>query len=88
MASLLRRTLVPVALLFALTPLVRAASPAIDPGLIGLPNAILTPHMAGGTEAAQHGLASLAADNLIAALGLGPDAGHPPSILNPEVLTR
>jgi phosphoglycerate dehydrogenase-like enzyme len=62
--------------------------PAIDPGLPGLPNCILTPHIAGGTEEAQHGLASLAADNLIAALGLGPTPLHPPSILNPEVLTR
>lgn len=62
--------------------------PAIHPDLIGLPNAILTPHIAGGTEDAQHGLASVAADNLIAALGLGPDAGHPPAILNPEVLNR
>ncbi|HTI09892.1 MAG TPA: D-glycerate dehydrogenase [Puia sp.] len=62
--------------------------PAIDPGLIGLPNAVLTPHIAGGTREAQHGLASLGADNLIAALGLGPNAGHPPSILNPEVLNR
>lgn len=62
--------------------------PAIDPGLIGLPNAVLTPHIAGGTEEAQHGLASVAADNLIAALGLGPDAGHPPAILNPEVLNQ
>jgi len=60
--------------------------PAIFPGLIGLPNAVLTPHIAGGTEEAQHGLASLAADNLIAALGLGPQAGHPPSVFNPEVL--
>jgi len=56
-------------------------------GLVGLPNILLTPHTAGATWEAQHGLASLAADNLIAALGLGPDAGKPPSILNPEVLT-
>jgi len=61
--------------------------PVIDPGLTGLPNILLTPHTAGATWEAQHGLASLAADNLIAALGLGPDAGKPPSILNPEVLT-
>jgi gluconate 2-dehydrogenase len=62
--------------------------PSIHPGLMGLPNAVLTPHIAGGTEDAQHGLASLAADNLIAALGLGLQAGHPPSVFNPEVLTR
>ncbi|MHA4807188.1 2-hydroxyacid dehydrogenase [Flavitalea flava] len=62
--------------------------PVIHPGLKGLPNVLLTPHIAGATEDAQHGLASLAADNLIAALGLGPDAGRPPSVLNPEILPR
>ncbi|WP_431209314.1 NAD(P)-dependent oxidoreductase [Puia sp. P3] len=62
--------------------------PAIHPGLMGLPNVVLTPHIAGGTAEAQHGLAALAADNLIAALGLGPQAGHPPSVINPEVLRR
>src|SRR6202000_2115500 len=50
--------------------------PAIHPGLMGLSNVVLTPHIAGGTAEAQHGLASLAADNLIAALGFGPQAGH------------
>ena len=62
--------------------------PAIHPGLMGLPNVVLTPHIAGGTAEAQHGLASLAADNLIAALGLGPLAGTPPSVINPEVLKK
>ena len=62
--------------------------PAVHPGLLGLPNAVLTPHIAGGTAEAQHGLASLAADNLIAALGLGPHAGKPPSVFNPEVLRK
>ena len=62
--------------------------PTIHPGLMGLPNVVLAPHIAGGTAEAQHGLASLAADNLIAALGLGPQAGHPPSVFNPEVLKR
>ena len=62
------------------------AEPVIHPGLIGLSNVVITPHIAGGTAEAQHGLASLAADNLIAALGLGPNAGKPPSVFNPEVL--
>jgi glyoxylate/hydroxypyruvate/2-ketogluconate reductase len=62
--------------------------PAIYPGLMGLSNVVLTPHIAGATAEAQHGLASLAADNLIAALGLGPQAGHPPSVFNPEVMGK
>jgi lactate dehydrogenase-like 2-hydroxyacid dehydrogenase len=62
--------------------------PSVYPGLSGLPNIVMTPHIGGGTWEAQHGLAMLAAENLIAALGLGPHAGHPPSIINPEVLEK
>jgi lactate dehydrogenase-like 2-hydroxyacid dehydrogenase len=64
------------------------AEPVVYPELMGLSNVVITPHIAGATEEAQHGLASLAADNLIAALGLGPQAGKPPSVFNPEVLRR
>ncbi len=32
------------------------------------------------------GMANLAADNLIAALGFGPRAGQPPNLLNPDAL--
>jgi len=59
--------------------------PAVFAGLMGLPNAVLTPHIAGGTAEAQHGLASVAADNLIAALGLGPNPGKLEGWFNPEV---
>lgn len=60
--------------------------PAIDPGLMGLPNAVLTPHIAGGTAETQHGLASMAADNLITALTLGPGAVRRAAVFNPAVL--
>jgi gluconate 2-dehydrogenase len=56
--------------------------PAIHPGLIGLPNVVLSPHIAGGTAEAQHGLAAMAADNLIAILTKGPQAAIPGSVIN------
>jgi glyoxylate/hydroxypyruvate/2-ketogluconate reductase len=62
--------------------------PKIHPALFDLPNVILTPHIAGATEHAQHGLTSVGADNLIAALGHGPHAFHPPALVNPNVLKR
>jgi gluconate 2-dehydrogenase len=60
--------------------------PAIDPGLMGLPNAVLTPHIAGGTAETQQGLAAMAADNLITALTKGPQAVRRAAVFNPEVL--
>jgi gluconate 2-dehydrogenase len=33
-------------------------------------------------------MTSLAVDNLIAALGFGPNAGRPMNVVNPEALTR
>lgn len=62
--------------------------PAVYAGLMGLPNAVLTPHIAGGTAEAQHGLASVAADNLIAALGMGPNPGKLEGWFNPEVIRK
>jgi gluconate 2-dehydrogenase len=52
-----------------------------------VPNVVLTPHIASATVATRRAMADLAADNLIAALGFGPAAGRPPSLLNPEVLS-
>jgi lactate dehydrogenase-like 2-hydroxyacid dehydrogenase len=60
--------------------------PVVYPGLIGMPNVVLTPHIAGGTAETQHGLASMAADNLITALTRGVKAVRRVAVFNPEVL--
>ncbi|MDE2287652.1 MAG: D-glycerate dehydrogenase [Burkholderiales bacterium] len=59
--------------------------PAVHPALLEVPNVVLTPHIASASEATRRAMADLAADNLIAALGFGPDAGKPPCLLNPQV---
>ena len=60
--------------------------PQVHPGLLEVPNVVLTPHIASGSLATRRAMASLAVDNLIAALGCGPRAGRPPTPVNPEVL--
>lgn len=42
--------------------------PSVHPALLALANVVLTPHIASATVATRHAMASLAADNLIAAL--------------------
>ncbi|MBK7262417.1 MAG: D-glycerate dehydrogenase [Rubrivivax sp.] len=58
--------------------------PRVHPDLLALSNVVLTPHIASASVATRLAMANLAADNLIAALGCGPDAGRPPSLLNPQ----
>lgn len=53
--------------------------PAVNPGLLALRNVVLTPHVGSATRTARRAMAALAVDNLIAALGHGPDAGNPPT---------
>lgn len=53
--------------------------PAINPGLLALRNVVLTPHIASGSLATRRAMVSLAVDNLIAAMGVGPNAGRPPN---------
>lgn len=60
--------------------------PAVHPALLALRNVVLTPHIASASVPTRRAMASLAVDNLLAALGVGPDAGRPPTVLNPEVL--
>ena len=60
--------------------------PAVRPELLALRNVVLTPHIASASLATRRAMVSLAVDNLIAALGEGPDAGRPPSPVNPDAL--
>lgn len=62
--------------------------PRVHPELLGAPRTVFSPHMGSATVAARRALANLAVDNLIAALGHGPQAGRPPSLLNPQVQAR
>lgn len=62
--------------------------PSVHPALLEVPNVVLTPHIASASETTRRAMANLAADNLIAALGMGPRAGRPPNPINPEVLGK
>ena len=56
--------------------------PKVHPGLLEVPNVVLTPHIASATVATRRAMADLAADNLVAAL----TGGKPPTPVNPQVL--
>jgi glyoxylate/hydroxypyruvate/2-ketogluconate reductase len=56
--------------------------PRVNPALLALPNVVLTPHIGSATLSTRLAMASLAADNLVAAL----TGASPPTPLNPEVL--
>jgi gluconate 2-dehydrogenase len=58
--------------------------PRVHPGLLTVPNVVLTPHIASASLPTRRAMASLAAANLIAALGQ--PRSPPPTALNPEVL--
>ena len=62
--------------------------PALNPALLTVPNIVLTPHIASATVATRRAMANLTADNLIAALGFGPNAGRPPTPINAAALKK
>ncbi|WP_424192045.1 2-hydroxyacid dehydrogenase [Ampullimonas aquatilis] len=62
--------------------------PQVQPALLAVSNIVLTPHIASATQVTRMKMIKLATDNLIAALGFGPQAGQPPCILNPAVLAQ
>jgi glyoxylate reductase len=55
--------------------------PAVHPELLKLGNVVLTPHTASATIASRSKMATMAAENLIAAL----TGTRPPNLINPEV---
>ena len=58
--------------------------PRVHPGLLQVPNVVLTPHIASATLPTRLAMANLAADNLIGFLIYG----QPLTALNPSVLAR
>jgi gluconate 2-dehydrogenase len=58
--------------------------PAVHPGLLTLPNVVLTPHIASASVATRLAMANLAADNLIAAL----TGGVAPTPINAAALVK
>lgn len=55
--------------------------PAVHPGLIPMPNVVLTPHIASATTRTRSEMSAMAARNMATALR----GGRPPNLLNPEV---
>ena len=58
--------------------------PAVPADMLALDNVVLTPHIASASLATRRAMARMAVDNLIAALGCGPDAGHPPNVIHAD----
>jgi glyoxylate reductase len=54
--------------------------PAVHPGLISMPNVVLTPHIASATTRTRSEMSAMAARNMATALR----GGRPPNLLNPE----
>ncbi|MCL7714135.1 2-hydroxyacid dehydrogenase [Stenotrophomonas mori] len=56
--------------------------PDVRPELRVLRNIVLTPHIGSASLATRRAMVQVAVDNLLAGLGLGPDAGRPANALN------
>jgi gluconate 2-dehydrogenase len=60
--------------------------PKVHPELLTAPNTVLTAHIGSASVRTRRAMAALTIDNLIAALGFGPQAGKPLTPVNPQVL--
>ncbi|HKA31976.1 MAG TPA: NAD(P)-dependent oxidoreductase, partial [Candidatus Binatia bacterium] len=55
--------------------------PMVEPGLIGLPNAVLTPHLGSAALETRERMAGIVIDNIVAVI----EGRRPPNIYNPEI---
>src|SRR5690606_5337947 len=60
--------------------------PQVRPELLALRNIVLTPHIGSASLATRRAMVQLAVDNLLAGLGIGPDAGRPANAVNTDLL--
>ncbi len=60
--------------------------PQVRPELLALRNIVLTPHIGSASLATRRAMVQLAVDNLLAGLGIGPDAGRPANVVNADLL--
>lgn len=60
--------------------------PTVHPALLELEQVVLSPHLGSASADTRRNMAQLAVDNVLAGLGIGPQAGHPPTPINPQVL--
>jgi glyoxylate reductase len=55
--------------------------PSVEPGLLTLPNAVLTPHLGSAARGTRARIADIVAENVVAAI----EGRRPPNVCNPEV---
>jgi len=55
--------------------------PLVEPGLIGLPNVVLTPHLGSAAVDTRERVAAILVDNVIAVM----EGRRPPNLYNPEI---
>jgi glyoxylate reductase len=55
--------------------------PRVEPGLLGLPNVVLTPHLGSAERGTRERIAGIVVDNVVAAI----EGRRPPNVYNPEV---
>ena len=58
--------------------------PLVEPGLLTLPNTVLTPHLGSGARGTRDRIAGIVVDNVVAAI----EGRRPPNVYNPEVYGR